>query len=101
MLTTSARSLHNRQNARRTDITWTAANVLFNTNTLASSAEYEPAFIAVRPFARGRRGRLAEYRTVHSSKERRGRADRFNPTPSYRVNFPNRKGPQAPIDPDF
>ena len=52
-LTTSARSLHSRQNARRTEMTCTAMNILFRTSTLASSAEYEPAFIAVRPFRRG------------------------------------------------
>ena len=30
----------------------TAMNILFSTSTLASKAEYEPAFIAVRPFHR-------------------------------------------------
>ncbi len=61
MLTTSAKSLHNKQNARRTEITWMAMNVLFSTNTLASRAEYEPTFIAVRPFGMSNRGCSVEY----------------------------------------
>ncbi len=36
-------------------ITWTAMNILFSTNTLASRAEYEPTFIALTPFHKGAR----------------------------------------------